>query len=77
MALITDATNSWSAPVTLTGDEIWQARKEGLFLSTGPAPGPEDGLLLREGTAVQVSAGSTVRYRLAGRHPAVIAREAV
>jgi hypothetical protein len=41
--LITDASNTWSAPVTLVADEIWQARREGVFLSTAATPGPEDG----------------------------------
>jgi hypothetical protein len=77
MPLITDATNTWSAPVTLTGDEVWQARREGVFLATTASPGPDDGLLLRDGAAVQFSAGRSVRYRLAGRNPALIAREAV
>jgi hypothetical protein len=77
MALITDASNTWSAPVTLVADEIWQARRDGVFLSTATAPGPEDGLLLQHGAAVQIGAGLSVRYRLAGRGPALIAREAV
>jgi hypothetical protein len=77
MALITDVSNSWSAPITLTADEIWQARREGVFLSTAATPGPQDGLLLHDGTAVQIGAGRSVRYRLAGRGPALIAREVV
>jgi hypothetical protein len=77
MPLITDATNSWSSPVTLTGDEIWQARREGVFIATTATPGADDGLLLRDGAAVLIGNGRTVRYRLAGRGPAVIAREAV
>jgi hypothetical protein len=77
MPLITDATNAWSSPVTLGSDEIWQARREGVFLSTAATPGAEDGLLLRDGAAVVISSGRTVRYRLAGRASALIAREAV
>ena len=78
MALITDAANTWSDPVTLIADEIWQTREGGVFLSTAVAPGPADGLLLREGAAVQLSAGRTVRYRLTSSGgPAVLAREAV
>jgi hypothetical protein len=77
MPLITDATNSWSSPVTLGSDEIWQARQEGVFLSTAATPGAEDGLLLRDGAAVLISSGRSVRYRLAGRPSALIAREAV
>jgi hypothetical protein len=77
MPLITDASNTWSAPVTLGSDEIWQARQDGVFLTTATSPSPQDGLLLREGAAVQISAGRSVRYRLAGRQAALIAREAV
>jgi hypothetical protein len=77
MPLITDATNTWSSPVTLTSDEIWQARREGVFIATTATPGADDGLLLRDGAAVLIGNGRTVRYRLAGRGPAVIAREAV
>jgi hypothetical protein len=68
---------AWSSPVTLGSDEIWQARREGVFLSTATTPGAEDGLLLRDGAAVLISSGRTVRYRLAGRSSALIAREAV
>lgn len=77
MPLITDASNTWSAPVTLGTDEIWQARQEGVFLSTTATPGPQDGILLRDGAAVQISSGRSVRYRLAGSAGALIAREAV
>lgn len=77
MALITDATTTWSAPVTLSADELWQARKEGVYLTTTGAPDTNDGLMLREGTAVHLSAGLTVRYRTEGAGPALIAREAV
>ena len=77
MPLITDASSTWSAPVTLTSDEVWQARREGVFLATTTSPGPDDGVLLRDGAAVQFSAGRSVRYRLAGRNAALIAREAV
>jgi hypothetical protein len=77
MPLITDASSTWSAPVAIASDEIWQARREGVFLTTAASPGPEDGLLLRDGAAVQFGAGRSVRYRLAGRASALIAREAV
>lgn len=77
MPLITNASNSWSAPVTLSADEIWQARREGVFLSTDAAPGPDDGILLRDGAAVQITSGLSVRYRLAGSQTALIAREVI
>lgn len=77
MPLITNASNTWSAPVTLSADEIWQARREGVFLSTAETPGPDDGLLLRDGSAVQFTSGRSVRYRLAGSKAALIAREVI
>lgn len=77
MALITDAGLSWSAPVTLSSDEIWQTRKGSLFVSTTAAPDAEDGLALEEGSAVQFSAGATVRYRKTGSAEAWVVREAV
>lgn len=77
MALITDAALSWSAPVTLTSDEIWQTRRGSALVSTNAAPGAEDGLALQEGSAVQFSAGVSVRYRKEGHADAWISREAV
>lgn len=77
MALITDATTSWSAPVTLGQDEVWQVREGGFFLTTTASPATDDGLILRQGTAVQFSAGVTVRYRLTSETTGVLVREAV
>ncbi len=77
MALITDIATAWSSPVTLGSDEIWQARKGGVFLTTSPSPDAEDGLLLREWEAVQLSAGVTVRYRSTRPDEALLVREAV
>lgn len=77
MALITDATTAWSAPITLGADEIWQARRNGVFLTTTASPDDDDGLLLREGSAVHLSAGVTVRYRKEGAAAVVVVREAV
>ena len=77
MALISDATSLWSAPVTLTVDEVWQTRKGSVFLSTSPSPAAEDGIALHENHAVRFSAGSSVRYRKEGAPEAMIVREAV
>ena len=77
MALITDAATVWSAPITLTQDEIWQARKGGVFVTTTANPASNDGLLLREGIGIRFSAGSDVRYRKEGTADAVIVHEAV
>jgi hypothetical protein len=77
MALITDAATGWSSPITLTADEIWQTRKGSVFLSTAATPGPDDGLVLNEGNAVQFATGATVSYRKTGPAEAWIARETI
>lgn len=77
MALITDAATGWSAPVTLTNDEIWQTRKGSLFVTTTTAPDVDDGLQLNEGNAVQFAAGSVVRYRKVGAGEGWIVRESI
>jgi len=77
MALITDATTSWSAPVTLTANEVWQSRKGAVYVTTTDNPDAEDGLELQERHAVQFSAGLTVRYRKASPTEALVARETV
>ena len=77
MALITDAANGWSTPVTLTSDEIWQTRKGSVFVTTTASPAADDGLALHEFHAVQFSAGSSVSYRKEGVTEALIVREAI
>ena len=77
MSLISDAATSWSAPVTLTSDEIWQTRKGSVFVSTTGSPATDDGLALHEFHAVQFSAGSVVLYRKEGPGEALIVREAI
>lgn len=77
MALITDATTNWSDPVTLTEDEVWQARRGAVFVTTTGTPGSDDGVALTENTAIQFGAGRIVRYRKADITEAVIVREAI
>ena len=77
MALISDASNGWSSPVTLVSNEIWQTRKGSIFVSTTDSPAAEDGLALHEFHAVQLPAGSVVRYRKEGASAALIAREVI
>lgn len=77
MALITNAAATWSAPVTLTQDEIWQVRSGTVFVTATPGAAADDGLFLREATAVTISAGTELRYRKEGTTPAVIVREVV
>lgn len=77
MALITDATTAWSSPVTLTQDEVWQARRGSVFVTTSSAPGAEDGIQLHENHAIQFTSGAEVRYRKIGITEALIAREGV
>ena len=77
MALITDAATAWSAPIVLAEDEVWQARKGAVFVTTTVSPDAEDGVALTENTAIQLSAGRTVRYRKIAATEAVIVREVV
>jgi len=77
MALVTDAATTWSAPITLLTDEIWQAREGSVFVTTTSAPAADDGMLLLQYHAVRLSAGSDVRYRKEGTGDAVIVHEAV
>lgn len=77
MALITDATTDWSAPVTLTTEEIWQTRKGSVYVTTTADPDDEDGLALHETHAVRLPEGAILRYRKTGETEALIVREAV
>ena len=77
MALIADADFSWSSPVTLAADEVWQSRDGRVFVTTTASPSADDGILLLETHAIQLSAGQQVRYRKEGRGAALIVREVV
>jgi hypothetical protein len=77
MALIKNATNSWSTPITLTTDEVWQARWGSVFVTTTATPEAGDGFSLAQGQGVLISAGREVRYRKEGITDALIVREAV
>lgn len=77
MALIIDSATAWSLPVTLIVDEVWQTRKGAVFVTTTDSPASDDGILLTENTAIQFTAGKSVRYRKVGATEAVIVREAI
>ena len=77
MARITDASDLWSTVITLTRNEIWQARNGSFFLTTTTSPEPDDGILLPEGMGIQLTAGQDVQYRRAGPGESTIVREAV
>lgn len=77
MALIRDAKNEWSAPVTLAKDEIWQARDGNVFITTSDSPETDDGLSLVLRDGVRLGAGLQIRYRKTGETGALIVREAV
>lgn len=77
MALVTDAAFTWSSPVTLSVDEVWQARDGRVFVSTTASPAANDGIELWETHAIQFSAGQQVRYRKEGNQAVLIVREAV
>ena len=46
MAVIKNVTNTWSNPVVRAADEIWQARRGSVFLTTTANPDPDDGFFL-------------------------------
>lgn len=77
MTLITDASTRWSESVTLVTDELWQARKGSVFVTTTTNPSDNDGLSLHENHAVRFPAGATVKYRKEGTTDALIVHEAV
>ena len=77
MSLISDASTIWSALLALATDEIWQTRQGSVFVTTTASPALDDGLALHEFHAVQLSAGSEVRYRKEGSADALIVREAI
>jgi hypothetical protein len=77
MALITDASTTWSDPVTLASDEIWQARAGSVFLTTTTLPAVEDGIALNLREGVRLPAGTQLRYRKEDETAAVIVREAL
>lgn len=77
MALIANAATSWSIPIVLTTDEIWQTRKGSIFVTTTDTPASDDGMALLETHAVRLPAGASVRYRKEGTTEALIVREAV
>lgn len=77
MALITDAAVTWSTPITLTTDELWQTRKGSVFVTTTTSPTTDDGLSLHENHAVRFPAGASISYRKEGNTEALIVREAV
>lgn len=77
MALITDATTSWSGLVTLVSDEIWQARAGSVFITTTTSPAADDGIALTLREGLRLPAGAQLRYRKEGPTDAVIVREAL
>lgn len=74
MANISTITTAWQN-VTITADEIWQARDGTVDIDTDATN--QLGLQLRPGDAVKISAGKTVYYRLSLGSSALIARVAV
>lgn len=68
---------SWSAPVTLTADEIWQAVTGAVLVTVEASPAVEDGIRLDLYGGLRIAAGTTVRYRRTGGADAELAREAL
>lgn len=77
MALITNAATTWSSPIILSTDEIWQTRKGSVFVSTTSNPTSEDGIAIHENHAIRLPAGASVSYRKDGPTEALIVREGV
>lgn len=77
MATITDATTTWSPPILLADDEIWQTRYGNVFITTTQTPAADDGFNLLQGEGVLIRAGREVRYRKESSTAALIVREAV
>ncbi len=77
MAIISDAGLTWSAPITLASDEVWQTRQGRVFITTTASPGSDDGIELLENQGLRLSGGRVVRYRKTGAGTAQIAREEV
>lgn len=63
MPMITTMPTTWSAPVTLTADEVWQVRGGPVFVSTDASPDALAGLEMKNGDAIRFSSGKAVRYR--------------
>jgi hypothetical protein len=77
MALIYELKTTWSDPVVLAQDEIWQARYGSVFITTSDTPEDDDGLALVQNDGIRLRAGLQVRYRKEGGTGALIAREIV
>lgn len=61
--MFVNATSEWSAPITLTSAEIWQARSWA-FITTATAPESlTDGIEMQPGDAIRFASGQAVRYR--------------
>ncbi|SHH18436.1 hypothetical protein SAMN05444003_2361 [Cognatiyoonia sediminum] len=74
MSLLSNLTTSWSSPMVLVDDEVWQAREGSCYLSTDETPSTDDGIVLEQGQALFFSAGMAVHYRSKGLQNAILAR---
>ena len=54
---------SWNALTTLTEDVTFQCRAGCVIVTTHSSPSGDNGIILREGEAITISSGQTVRYR--------------
>lgn len=75
MPRITDVTDEWSSPVTLSANEFWQCHEGYVAVSTAASPDPNDGIRLAEGQGVDIESGKDVRYRKLSSDTAIISRE--
>lgn len=63
---IATATQSWQ-DVTLSGNELWQARGPVYVTADTTAPtGGDEGLFMEQGEVINFNSGDTVYYKAAG-----------
>jgi len=77
MAYISDVTATWSSPVTLTANEIWQCSRGSVRVTSEASPAELDGLILTAGHGVQFGNGQVIRYKLSGLTFSTITRTVV
>lgn len=76
MAVISDATEEWSAGTTITKAEFWQCRAGAFLLTTESSPAAGDGAMIEAPYGIDLQAGVTVKYRKLTGSPCIITRTA-
>lgn len=63
--MLVNATSEWSAPITLTSAEIWQARSWVFITTATPPESLTDGIEMQPGDAIRFASGQVLRHRSA------------